>query len=44
LDIDKRDYKFAGAIYPKTAKVAGAGKAPSAKKKTTHRATAKRKK
>ena len=43
LDIDKRDYKFAGAIYPKAAKRAGAAKAQTANKKPARPAAAKRK-
>jgi hypothetical protein len=37
LDIDKQDYKFAGAIYPKAAKLAGVGKAQSTNKKAAKR-------
>jgi len=44
LDIDKQDYKFAGAIYPQPAKLAGAGKAQSARKKSARRGAVKRKK
>jgi len=43
LDIDKRDYKFAGAIYPKAAKHAGAAKPKTVNKKTARPAAAKRK-